>query len=133
MPTPLPDSLSSILRSDSTAALAALMVISASHRDLLAWAARMLGDDEPAKPGPTPRGNGAARHTARARKAKPPAAPKSAAAYHARQRKARDESDSALLEVMADSPEALMGDWAEAIGKSRSSTLAGLKRLRAAG
>ena len=27
-------------------------------------------------------------------------------------------------------PEAMIGDWAEAIGKSRSSTLSALKRLR---
>ena len=133
MPTPLSDSVATVLRFDPTAALAALMVIATAHKELFEWATRALA--EPAEPpaAPKPRGNGAARHTAKARTAKPPAAPKSAAAYHSRQRKARDESDSALLEAMRAAPDALIGDWAEAIGKSRSSTLSALKRLSDAG
>ena len=49
MPTPISDALSSALRSDSTVALAALMVIASAHRDLLAWAARLVGAEPAAK------------------------------------------------------------------------------------
>ena len=54
-------------------------------------------------------------------------------AYHQRQRKARDRDDQSLLEAMRSAPDALIGEWAEAIGKSRSSVLSALKRLRDAG
>jgi hypothetical protein len=59
--------------------------------------------------------------------------PKSSAAYHARRRKARDRDDQALVEAMRDAPDGLIGDWAKAIGKGRSSTVSALKRLRDAG
>jgi hypothetical protein len=126
MPTPISDALSSALRSDSTVALAALMVIATAHRDLFAWAAKALA--EPAEPpsAPKARSNGAARHETKARK--PPGA-----AYHARRRKARDHDDEALIEAMRSAPDASISDWAAAIGKGRSSTVSALKRLRDAG
>jgi hypothetical protein len=64
MPTPIPDPLSSVLRSDSTAALAALMVIASAHRDLFNWAVRMVGAEPPAKVEPRP--NGKAKQARRA-------------------------------------------------------------------
>jgi hypothetical protein len=136
MSTPLPDAVSVLLRTSATAAIGALLLISVSHRELFSWAARMIGTDEPppakGESPPRPHGNGA--HEAKARKPKPPAARKSAgAAYHARQRKARDRDDQALLEAMRSAPDALIRDWAEAIGKGRSSVVSALKRLRAAG
>ena len=136
MPTPIPDPLSSVLRSDSTAALAALMVIASAHRDLFNWAARMVGAEPPAKIEPKP--NSKAKRRPHAHKpngaSRPAKANRSGAdAYHQRQRKARDRDDQALLEAMRSAPDALIGDWAKAIGKSRSSTLSALKRLRDAG
>jgi hypothetical protein len=123
MPTPLPEALSTVLRSDSTAALAALMVIAASHRDLLAWAARMLGAEPPVE-AKGPKSNGPAKQARSAHK------PKGKAAHRARRREARDADDQALLEAMRDAPEGTIGDWATAIGKGRSSTVSALKRLR---
>jgi hypothetical protein len=51
-------------------------------------------------------------------------------AYLERRRSQRDADDSALLAAMKASPGATIGDWSEAIHKSRTSTIAGLKRLR---
>jgi hypothetical protein len=51
-------------------------------------------------------------------------------AYLERRRSRRDADDSALLAAMKASPGATIGDWSEAIHKSRTSTIAGLKRLR---
>lgn len=137
MPTPLSEVFAAALRSDPTAALAALMVINTAHRDLFAWATRALAEPPAArKPNGkqarggqnlprVPRGTG----STRSRKAKS----NGSSAYHARRRGARDEADSALLEAMRSAPDALIHDYAEAIGKSRSSTLSALKRLREAG
>ena len=52
MPAPLSDSLSSVLRTDSTAALAALIVIANAHKDLFAWAVRMIRAEPPVEPKP---------------------------------------------------------------------------------
>jgi hypothetical protein len=54
-------------------------------------------------------------------------------AYHQRRRTARDADDQALLQIMRDSPGASISDWMSAIGKSRSSAVSALKRLRDAG
>ena len=59
--------------------------------------------------------------------------PPKRAAYHQRRRAARDADDQALLQIMRDSPGASIADWAEAIGKGRSSVVSALKRPRAAG
>ena len=59
--------------------------------------------------------------------------PPKRAAYHQRRRAARDADDQALLQIMRDLPGASIADWAEAIGKGRSSVVSALKRLRAAG
>jgi hypothetical protein len=50
-----------------------------------------------------------------------------------RRRSQRDRDDEALVEVMRSSPDASSGDLALAIRTSRTSTAAGLKRLRDAG
>ena len=46
--TPLSSSISSILQSDSTAALAALMVIANAHGELFSWAAQVIREAAPA-------------------------------------------------------------------------------------
>ena len=130
MPTPLPESLSAILRADATAALAALMVIANAHEEIFAWTARMISAEPPADASsPKPNSDDAPRRETLPPKAKPPRAarkPTSNAAHHARRREARDRDDQALLEAMRASPAATIGDWAEFIGKSKTSTNAGL-------
>jgi hypothetical protein len=130
---PLPDALSSILRSDSTAALAALMVIANAHREIFAWTARMISAEPPAPS--KPNGDDAPRRETLPPKAKlprPARTPKGNAAYHARRREARGRDDQALLETMRSNPEGSIGDWASTVGKGRSSIVSALKRLRAA-
>jgi hypothetical protein len=117
--TPLPDQVSVLLRSSSTAALAALMLISTSHRGLLDWFSCTVAPEP--QPQAKPKANGAAR---RGRK------PGVSDAYLERRRSQRDADDLALLAAMKASPGATIGDWSEAIHKSRTSTSAGLKRLR---
>jgi hypothetical protein len=133
MPTPISDTLSSALRSDSTVALAALMVIASAQRDLLAWAARLVGAEPAAKIAPRP--NRARRRRKHNGADRPAKAKRSRAdlAYHQRRREARDRNDQALLEAVRDSPEGSIGDWAAAVGKGRSSTVSALERLRDAG
>jgi hypothetical protein len=117
--TPLPDHVSVLLRSSPTAAIAALLLISTSHRGLLDWFSRTVAPEP--QPQAKPKANGAAR---RGRK------PGVSDAYLERRRPRRDADDSALLAAMKASPGATIGDWSEAIHKSRTSTIAGLKRLR---
>jgi DNA-binding transcriptional ArsR family regulator len=136
--SPLPESVSATLRSDPTAALAALMVITAAHAELFAWAARFVcADDAPggASKSPAPpkrKGNGAEPHR-RLLKPAPRKPSNSVDAYLALRREARDRDDESLLEAMRETPEGAIGDWAEAIGKSRSSVVTALHRLRDAG
>ena len=130
MPSPLPDSISATLRSDSTAALAALMVIAGAHAELFAWAARMVPGAAPAKapiPPPKPKRDagepqGASRKPSNG-----------ADAYLALRREARDRDDESLLKAMRETPTSPIGDWAATIGKSRSSVISALHRLRDAG
>jgi hypothetical protein len=51
---PLPEALATILKTNATAALAALMVIAEAHRGLFAWASRMIGVEPAAPPKPQP-------------------------------------------------------------------------------
>jgi hypothetical protein len=109
---------------DPTIALAALMVISASNRNLLEWAAKTVGA---VAPEPQPQAKPKAR---RVRKANGGRKPGVRDVYLERRRSQRDADDEALLAAMKASPGATIGDWSEAIHKSRTSTIAGLKRLR---
>ena len=54
-------------------------------------------------------------------------------AYLTVRREARDRDNESLLEAMREMPEGPIGDWVEAIGKSRSSVVTALHRLRDAG
>jgi hypothetical protein len=142
MPTPLSDNVSATLRADPTAALGALMVIAGAHAELFAWAARTVCAAGPAGVEPPPRvkGNGVGQNresSPPARKDQSPsglkAQPIGVDAHLARRRKARDRDDESLLEAIRETPEGPIGGWAEAIGKSRSSVVAALHRLRDAG
>lgn len=111
MPSPpLSDGVSAVLRSDATAALAALMVIASAHRELYVWAARMIG----AEPSPVkPDGGNGARWGGRLTK--------------------RDRDDKKLLEAMRSDPDGTIGAWAGVIHKSKGSVATALRRLESAG
>jgi hypothetical protein len=103
MAAPLPESVASALK-DPTSALAALMVIANAHRDLFAWAARMIRFDVPAPP------DRPAHPRPKARRAK---------ANGAR----RGDADEDLLEAMRASPGATIGALAGASGSAAGQDL----------
>jgi hypothetical protein len=119
-----PDAFAAAL-SDRTTALAAAFIIATRHPEILRWAARTVCGDAPAK---VELQSKPARR--RVRKANGGRKPGVSDAYLERRRSQRDADDSALLAAMKASPGATIGDWSEAIHKSRTSTIAGLKRLR---
>ena len=137
---PLPDSVSVLLRSSSTAAMAALLLISTSHRGLLDWFSRTVCGDAPAadlelQPRPKPRSN-----TRLPRGGKSPRRAKSNGVHRephgngADPRRAkRDADDAALVEAMRVDPAGPLGAWSVAIGKSRTSVVSALHRLKDAG
>ena len=114
------------------------MVIAAAHAELFAWAARFVcADDAPADASKSPappkrKGTGAEPHRRRLKPA-PRKPSNSVDAYLALRREARDRDDENLLAAMRETPDGPIGDWAEAIGKSRSSVVTALHRLRDAG
>jgi hypothetical protein len=117
-----PDAFAAAL-SDRTTALAAAFIIATRHPEILRWAARTVCGEP--RPQAKPKANGAVR-----RGRKGGRKPGVSDAYLERRRSRRDADDSALLAAMKASPGATIGDWSEAIHKSRTSTIAGLKRLR---
>ena len=130
MPNPLPDSVASALR-DPTSALAALMVIANAHRDLWAWASKAIcsAGAEPEAPRRRAarrscRANGAGHRQPRNKGDDP---------YLGRRLAKREADDQALVAAMKANPAGPIAAWAESIHKSRTSTVAGLGRLRAAG
>jgi hypothetical protein len=141
MPTPLSEAFASVLRSDATAALAALMVIANAHQEIFAWTARMLGGEKAveAKPNGIDLSRerkstfGQAKQARSAQNTAVKQREPSRNAYHQRRREARGRDDQALIQAMRDSPEGSIGDWTEAISKSRTSTVSALHRLRDAG
>jgi hypothetical protein len=105
---PLPDSVIAVLRSDETAALTAMLIVGGAFPDILAFAARVLDAPEPRKP-------------AAKRRRKSPAG---------RRRGERDQNDERLAATMRANPGASIGELADAIGKSRTTTVSALHRLR---
>jgi hypothetical protein len=129
VPIPLADSIAAALRTDRTAALAAAFVIGAHHADVLQWVVRTLRGDAPEpQPQAKPKANGAAR---RGRKANGHRKPRDNGGDS--RLPARDEADKRLLEAMRKNPDGVINDWVMVVGKSRTSVVAGLHRLRAAG
>jgi hypothetical protein len=113
----LPEAFTTVLKLDRTAALAAAFLIGNHHADILLFAARMVGGDADAEPRRRKRTSNGARK-ARDGDSRLPA---------------RDEADKRLLEAMRKNPDGLINDWVMVVGKSRTSIVAGLHRLRAAG
>jgi hypothetical protein len=101
---PLPESVISALRSNETAALAAAMVVGSAFPAVLAFVTRIVEPQQ--RPSAT-----------RLRK-------------RGRRRGERDQSDEQLAAAMKANPNATIGALAEAIGKSRTSTVTALHRLR---
>jgi hypothetical protein len=114
MPDPLPSDIVARLRSDSTAALAASLILAESFPDIVSWALRAFSgkDSEPKASAPAD-GGAKSRHAPR---------PQPAA-----------KSDKALLAVMRANPGASLADLIRLGRRPRTSTVASLKRLEEAG
>jgi hypothetical protein len=104
---PLPDSVIAVLRSDETAALTAMLIVGGAFPEILAFAARIVEPQQ--KPSVTRR----------------PRKPR-----RSRRHGEREQDDEKLVAAMKASPGATIGALAEAIGKSRTSTVTALHRLR---
>jgi hypothetical protein len=111
----LPDSVVSTLRSDERAALAAAMIIAGAFPDIVSFAARVAG----------------APHAPKVDAPEPPkrakARPKRS---NGRVREPPDQCNERLVAAMRANPGASIGKLADAIGKSRTSTVTALRRLR---
>jgi hypothetical protein len=114
MPDPLPSDIVARLRSDSTAALAASLILAGSFPDIVSWALRAfsVSDCEPKVRVPAD-GDAKSRQAPRPR----PAA----------------KSDQALLAVMCANPGASLADLIRLGRRPRTSTVLSLKRLKEAG
>jgi hypothetical protein len=132
MSAPLPESVTAALK-DPTSALAALLVIASAHREIFTWATQVIRLEAPSSQSPSSPRDRPPHRRAKARKPKANGGRKPADPYHERRRAQRDGADENLLEAMRASPGATINDLAAAIGKSRTSTVTGLHRLRDAG
>jgi hypothetical protein len=114
MPDPLPSDIVARLRSDSTAALAASLILAGSFPDIVSWALRAFSikDSEP-KAGLPEDGGGKSKHTPKPRPAV--------------------KSDQALLGVMRANPGASLADLIRLGRRPRKATVSSLKRLEGAG
>jgi hypothetical protein len=114
MPDPLPSDMVARLRSDSTAALAASLILAGSFPDIVSWALRAFSskDTEP-KVSVQPEGGDKSKYAPR---------PQPVA-----------KSDKALLAVMGANPGASLADLIRLGRRPRTSTVASLKRLEEAG
>ena len=114
MPDPLPSDIVARLRSDSTAALAASLILAGSFPDIVSWALRAFSSksDEPKTSVPA-HGDDESRP-----------APK---------RRSAAKSDQALLAVMRANPDASLANLIRLGRRPRTSTVASLKRLEEAG
>jgi hypothetical protein len=114
----LSDAVVTSLRTDETAALAAAMIIAGAFPEIVSFAARVAG----------------APHEPKADAPEPPkrirARPKRS---NGRMREAPDQCDERLIAAMRANPGASIGKLADAIGKSRTTTVTALRRLRDAG
>ena len=114
MPDPLPSDVVARLRSDSTAALAAPLILAGSFPDIVSWALRAFSvkDSEP--------------------KANVPAHSDSKN-QRAPRRLSAAKSDQALLGVMRANPGSSLADLIRLARRPRTSTVLSLKRLEEAG
>jgi hypothetical protein len=114
MPDPLPSDVVARLGSDSTAALAASLILAGSFPDIVSWALRAFSSksDEPEANVPAA-GGGKSRYAPRPRPSV--------------------KSDQALLAVMRANPGASLADLIRLGRRPRTSTVLSLKRLEEAG
>jgi hypothetical protein len=113
MPDPLPSDVVARLRSDSTAALAASLILAGSYPDIVSWALRAFGK------GGEPKASAPAHSDSKNR-----CAPRRLSAA---------KSDQALLAVMRANPGASLADLIRLGRRPRTSTVISLKRLEEAG
>jgi len=114
MPDPLPTDIVARLRSDSTAALAASLILAGSFPNIVSWALRASKvKDSESKASVPADGDAKSRHAPRSQ----PAA----------------KSDKALLAVMRANPGAILADLIRLGRRPRTSTVASLKHLEEAG
>jgi hypothetical protein len=116
---PLPPEVVASLE-DPTSALAAAFVIARVHPDLLAFVARTVCGEEPEPQPGRRRGRGRKANGNGDRKPRngDPRLP------------SRDEADERLIAAMRKNPDGVINDWVMIVGKSRTSVVAGLHRLR---
>jgi hypothetical protein len=114
MPDPLPSDIVTRLGSDSTAALAASLILAGSFPDIVSWALKAFSikDSEP-KASVSAEGGGKSKHALRPRPA--------------------GKSDQALLAVMRANPGVSHADLIRLVRRPRKSTVSSLKRLEEAG
>jgi hypothetical protein len=112
----LPDSVVSTLRTSETAALAAAMIVAGAFPEIASFAARVAG--APHRPPDAPKPQRAAKRRNR---------------HGGARREAPDQCNERLIAAMRANPGASIGKLADAIGKSRTTTVSALRRLRDAG
>ena len=113
MPDPLPSDIVARLRSDSTAALAASLILAGSFPDIVSWALRAFGAKDSEPRANVPAGD---RKSRRAPRPQPAV-----------------KSDQALLALMRANPGASLADLIRLGRRPRTSTVLSLKRLMKAG
>ena len=152
MPQPLPDAFVTTLRTDACAALAAIMIISNAHAELLAWAQRTIGvfapgDRENAEEARKPHGAFAPRSATVGKEdtndngagmsngaAKRHGAKKAARANgHHSSREGAAKHDETLLALMQANPNASVTEIIRMSGRARNSAVLSLERLERAG
>jgi hypothetical protein len=132
MSAPLPESVTAALQ-NPVSALAALLVIASAHREIFTWAMQVIRLEAPPSQSPSSPRDRPPHPCAKARKPKANGGRKPADTYHERRRAQRDDADEDLLEAMRCNRVGPIGAWSEAIGKSRTTTVTVLHRLRDAG
>ena len=130
---PLPDAVIATLRTDACAALAAIMIISNAHSELLAWAQRELGGNPPRRAADgvedaKANGAGGVKASPRATEQRRALAPKAPTT-----RVWRHQADQALLALMRANPDANVTEIIRMNGRPRNSTVLSLERLEKAG
>jgi hypothetical protein len=113
MPDPLPSDVVARLRSDSTAALAASLILAGSFPDIVSWALRAFGKSGEPKANVPAQGDSKNRRSPR--------------------RLSAAKSDQALLAVMRANPGSSLADLIRLGRRPRTSTVLSLKRLQEAG
>ena len=121
---PLPDDVVARLRSDPTAALAAVLVVNAAFPNIVSWATRTFPGQLHKERGAENGGEAKGGEGGRGKKGNDEAP---------RRREATEDADQRLLALMRENPGATIAQLTELSGRSRSSIVLSLKRLEEAG